>query len=224
MAARSPEAFIGDAGHALRTPLTIVRGHLQLLEDDPSERADTLRLVMDELDRMARLIDDLVLLARAEHVDFLQRAPVALDELTADVSAKAERLGARQWRVDEVAAAEIDADRERLGIAMLNLASNAFEHTEPGAEIGIGSALRNGEAHLWVRDNGPGVAPGDESRIFEPFARGTDPRRRRSGGAGLGLAITRAIAAAHGGCVRLDNRPGEGATFTLVVPVAGGRR
>jgi signal transduction histidine kinase len=164
-----------------------------------------------------------LLLARADHVDFLRRAPVALDELTADVSAKAERLGARRWRVDEVAAAEIDADRERLCIAMLNLVCNAFEHTEPGAEIGIGSALRNGEAHLWVRDDGPGVAPADESRIFEPFARGTDPRRRSSG-AGLGLALARAIAAAHGGCVRLDNRPGEGATFTLVVPVAGGLR
>ncbi len=217
------DAFSNDAAHALRTPLTIVRGHLQLLEDDPTERAETLRLVMDEVDRMGRLIDDLVLLARVEQPDFLNVERVALDELTHEFRDRAEDLGPRQWTLDDVAIAEIVADPGRLMTAMLKLATNAVENTEPGSELGIGSAVRDGEAWLWVRDNGCGVAPGDEGRVFERFRRGADARGR-SRGAGLGLAVAQALAAAHGGRIELDNRPGEGAMFTLVIPQQGPTR
>jgi signal transduction histidine kinase len=217
---RSQAAFINDASHELRTPLTIVRGHLQLLDDDPAEREATLRLVMDELNRMGRLVDDLVVLARAEQPGFLHVGPVDLDTFTVEVHAKAEAIAPRDWRIDEVVDVTIDADRDRLTQAMINLAANAANHTESGAEIGIGSAIRDGEAYLWVRDTGSGIAAGDETRIFARFARGADVTRS-SRGAGLGLAITRAIVDAHGGRIKLDNRPSSGATFALILPVKG---
>ncbi len=220
---RSQAAFVNDASHELRTPLTIVRGHLQLLDDDPAERESTLRLVMDELNRMGRLVDDLVLLARAEQPGFLHVGPVDLDAFTAEVHAKAEAIAPRDWRIDEVVEMTIDADRDRLTQAMINLAANAANHTGPGAQIGIGSAIRDGEAYLWVRDTGSGIAAGDEMRIFSRFARGVDATRS-SRGAGLGLAITRAIVDAHGGRIKLDNRPGSGATFTLILPLKGPAR
>jgi signal transduction histidine kinase len=217
---RSQAAFINDASHELRTPLTIVRGHLQLLDDDPAERETTLRLVMDELNRMGRLVDDLVLLARAEQPGFLHVGPVDLDTFTVEVHAKAEAIARRDWRIDEVVDVTIDADRDRLTQAMINLAANAANHTDEGAEIGIGSAIRDGEAYLWVRDTGSGIAAGDETRIFARFARGADVTRS-SRGAGLGLAITRAIVDAHGGRIKLDNHPGSGATFALILPLKG---
>ncbi len=215
----SQRAFVSDAGHELRTPITIIRGHLELLGDDPAERRETLALVDDELDRMARFVDDLVTLARAERPDFLHPEDVDLDLLTDELLAKAEGLGARAWRLDGRAAGLIRADRQRLTQAVMNLAGNAVQHTAPGAEIGLGSALADGRALLWVRDAGPGIAPEDQARIFARFARAGDGPRR-SEGAGLGLAIVRAIAEAHGGHVELTSRPGAGATFTLVLPTS----
>jgi signal transduction histidine kinase len=216
----SQRAFVSDAGHELRTPITIVRGHLELLGDDPAERRETLALVDDELDRMARFVDDLVTLARAERTDFLHLEEVDLDLLTDELLAKAEALGPRAWRLDGRATGLLRADRQRLTQAVMNLAGNAVEHTAEGDEIGLGSALRDGHVLLWVRDAGPGVAPEDQQRIFARFARAGDGRRR-SAGAGLGLAIVRAIAEAHGGRVELSSRvggPDSGATFTLVLP------
>jgi signal transduction histidine kinase len=212
--------FGNEAAHALRTPLTIMRGHLQLLEDDPAERAETLRLVINEVDRMGRLIDDLVVLARVDEPDFLDVERLALGELTREIFVKAETLGPRRWMLDDAVDAEIDADRNRLTTAMLKLAMNAVDYTEPGSEVGVGSAVRDGEAWLWVRDNGCGVTPGEESRVFERFRRGADGRHRPRG-AGLGLAVAQAISAAHGGRIELANRPGEGARFTLVIPQRG---
>ncbi len=104
----------------------------------------------------------------------------------------------------------------------MGLAQNAVQHTDKGDRIALGSAVERGEALLWVRDTGPGVAPDDQERIFERFARAS-ASRRRSEGAGLGLAIVRAIAEAHGGRVTLSSRPGAGATFTVVVPLDGHR-
>jgi signal transduction histidine kinase len=220
---RSQGAFINDASHELRTPLTIVRGHLQLLDDDPVERANTLRLVMEELNRMGRIVDDLLVLARAEQPGFLRYRPFALDEFTSEIRANADAIGPRRWVLDSTAHADVEADRDRLTQAMINLAANAAEATAPGAEIGIGSAIRDGEVHLWIRDTGPGVTPGDESRIFARFTRGGNASRG-SRGAGLGLAITRAIVDAHTGRIKLDNRPGAGATFIIIIPLKGPRR
>ncbi|GIU88066.1 MAG: two-component sensor histidine kinase [Acidimicrobiia bacterium] len=210
-------AFVDDAGHELRTPITVIRGHLELMGDDPAERAETLALVGDELDRMARIVDDLLLLAKAEQPDFLRPAPTDVAQLTLELLAKAQALGERHWVLDGVADVTAVLDEQRVTQAVLNLARNAVEHTAPGDEIGLGSARRDGVVALWVRDRGPGIAPADQQRVFERFtrARGT---RRRSDGAGLGLAIVHAIAEAHGGRVLLTSAVGAGARFTLELP------
>ena len=214
----SQRAFVSDASHELRTPITIVRGHLELLGDDPDERRETIALVTDELDRMSRFVDDLLLLARAEQDDFLRVGEVELGALTDELAEKASALGKRRWSVASRGEAVLVADRQRLTQAMMGLAQNAVQHTHEGAAIELGSARNGHEARLWVRDSGPGIAPRDQERVFERFARAS-AQARRSEGAGLGLAIVRAIAEAHGGRVELESRVGHGATFTLVLPL-----
>jgi two-component system, OmpR family, sensor kinase len=216
----SQRAFIDDAGHELRTPITIVRGHLELMGDDPRERADTMRLVSDELDRMTRIVEELLLLAKAEQSDFLRLGPVEVSDLTTELLVKARALGDRDWRLDGCAAGPIVADEHRLTQAMLNLVRNAVVHTGPDDEIAIGSAWTADGISLWVRDTGSGIAEADQRRIFERFSRGRGSPRR-SEGAGLGLAIVRAIAVAHGGRVTLASSPGQGAEFAIVLPAQG---
>jgi two-component system OmpR family sensor kinase len=208
--------LLDDAGHELRTPITIVRGHLEFLEDDPEHRAQTVKVLLDELDRMGRIVDDLLLLAQADEPDFLRLELVDVADLTAELETKASALGRRSWRVEATGRGIIVADRQRLTQAVVQLAHNAVQHTEEDAEVVLGSAVVPGEARFWVRDSGPGLPPEEQGRIFERFVRGSNGRR--SGGAGLGLAIVRAIAAAHAGRVELDSAPGRGATFTMVVP------
>ena len=210
--------FLNDAGHELRTPITIIRGHVELQGDDPSERRETRAIVLDELDRMARIVDDLLVLARAEEPDFLRRETVELEVLTGELLAKAGALADRDWRLAATGHGALVADRQRLTQAVMNLAHNAVQHTSEGDAVALGSAMRDGEARLWVRDSGPGVPTDQQERIFERFARSGD-NVRRSEGAGLGLAIVRAIAEAHGGRVELDSQEGMGSVFTVVLPV-----
>ncbi|MDA0170761.1 ATP-binding protein [Solirubrobacter taibaiensis] len=216
----SQRAFVSDASHELRTPITIVRGHLELLGDDPQERRETVALVTDELDRMSRFVDDLLLLAKAERSDFLRVDEVELGALTDELLDKAAALGKRSWALEARGEAVLHADRQRLTQAVMGLAQNAVQHTKDGDAIWIGTGVDAGEASLWVRDSGPGVAREDQDRIFDRFARAAGSRRR-SEGAGLGLAIVRAIAEAHGGRATLASQPGAGSTFTVVVPVSG---
>jgi signal transduction histidine kinase len=214
---RVQRQFVDDAGHELRTPITIIRGHLEVADADPEEQEKTSALVMDELDRMSRIVNDLLLLAKAKQPDFLDLDTVDLRTLTEDLHAKATALGPRDWRLEDVGRGLVVADRQRLTQAIMQLAQNATEHTSAGAEIALGSAVANGWATLWVRDLGPGIPPEDQDRIFQRFAR--TGGRRGTVGAGLGLAIVRAIAEAHHGRVELQSRPGLGATFSVVIPV-----
>lgn len=133
--------FLDDAGHELRTPITIIRGHLELMGDDPQERAQTLRLVDDELRRMSRLVDDLILLARSERPDFLLRTPVDIGDLLVETLAKATALGPRTWSLDAVPEGSFTVDRQRLAQALLQLAANAVEHTAPGDAITVGGTI-----------------------------------------------------------------------------------
>ncbi|GAA2450812.1 HAMP domain-containing sensor histidine kinase [Actinomadura vinacea] len=217
--------FVDDAGHELRTPITIVRGHLELMGDDPVEREETVRLVTDELDRMSRIVEDLLLLAKAERPDFVQLQWVPVTELTSDIYAKVRALGDREWVLDGIGEGDARVDPQRVTQAVAQLAHNAVQHTRPGDVVRVGSALDDACVRLWVADSGPGVHPDDADRIFERFAHGTATTasggRRPRTGAGLGLAIVRAIAAGHGGTVRLGGTHGEGATFELDLPRAG---
>jgi signal transduction histidine kinase len=207
--------FVDDAGHELRTPITIVRGHLELMSDDPRDRAQTTALVIGELDRMDRIVDDLLLLTNAKRPDFVRAAPVDLAELTTEIHAKASALADREWRLDAAGEGWFLLDRQRVTQAMMQLAANAARHT-PGGPISIGSSVAGDGVRLWVRDTGPGIDAATQRRIFDRFSRGDGPRHTE--GAGLGLAIVKAIAEAHGGSVTVESAPGQGSTFTIVMP------
>lgn len=194
-----------------------MRGHLELLDaTDPHDTAETRALLLDELDRMSRLVEDLVLLARAQRPDFLRPAAVDVASLTDEVLDKARALGNRQWRIDQRAPVTVMADAQRLTQALVQLAQNAVKFTGTDDIVAIGSSADTQLVRLWVRDSGLGVPPEDVERIFERFQRG--PGTQRNEGSGLGLAIVRAIAEAHGGHARVESPPGTGATFLLEIP------
>jgi two-component system OmpR family sensor kinase len=212
--------FLDDAGHELRTPLTVLRGHLELLDHgDPTELAQTRELLLDEVDRMARLVGDLILLAKSRRPDFLVLGEVDLATLTQSVLAKATALGEREWRLDRVARGRAVLDEQRVTQALLQLADNAVKHTDPGAVIAVGSAVEDGRVRLWVRDSGDGIAPEDRGAVLERFGR--SQVRPGDGGFGLGLSIVSAIADAHGGDVRITDAEPHGAHVEISLPERG---
>ena len=225
--------FLDDVAHELRTPITIVRGQLEVMGDDPDERAETLAIVTDELDRMGRYVSELLVIAKAEHPDFLQLAPVDIGELMESMMTKVTSIADRTWVLDGAPAPgrlAVVADADRLAQALVNLATNAVEHTEDGAEIGLGARVVGGHAQLWVRDTGLGIDPAISGVLFERTSRAPTNRIRRPDGTGLGLSIVAAIAEAHRGRVDVDSRSASGefgeaaasdhgATFTITIPI-----
>ncbi|MER6910753.1 HAMP domain-containing sensor histidine kinase [Streptomyces sp. NPDC000594] len=214
--------FLDEVGHELRTPITVVRGHLELMRDDglDEERASTRALLVDELDRMSRIVGDLLLLAKAERPDFLTVGETNLTDLIVDSVAKARALGHRHWRVAAVAEEVVLVDGQRLAQGLIQLAANAVRHTLDGDLIEMGSAVREGRVLLWVRDTGPGVGPVDRERIFGRFVqsgRAASPERAGTG-IGLGLAIVKEIAQAHGGTVWVEDAETGGARFVMDLP------
>jgi two-component system, OmpR family, sensor kinase len=224
----SQRDFVLDANHELRDPITIVRAHLQLMDDDPEERRRTVQLALDELDRMAAIVGDLKLLAEAEQPGFLQHEWIDLPVFTRELAAKTSALTSRQWLIDEEGDLPFFADRHRLTEAVMNLANNAVHHTDDSDTLALGTSVSEDELRLWVRDSGIGIPMADQSRIFDRFTRGTGSHSRYPG-SGLGLAIVKAIAEAHGGRVEVESGLGEGSVFTIVVRrdpgkgVAGGQ-
>jgi two-component system, OmpR family, sensor kinase len=213
----SQREFVQDTNHELRDPITIVRAHLQLMDDDPEERQRTVKLALDELDRMGRIVGDLKLLAEADQPGFLQRERVDPADFTLELAAKARALAPRHWPIDHEGGAPFFADRHRLTQAVMNLAHNAVQHTDDSDTIAIGTSVGEDEVRLWVRDTGTGISMSDQVRIFDRFTRGTGSHSRYAG-SGLGLAIVKAIAEAHGGQVEVESRLDEGSTFTIIVP------
>ena len=214
---RAHREFVQDASHELRDPLTICRGHLELLGDDADERKRTIALVLEEIDRMGRIVDDLQLLSEAEQPDFLRLEWIDLRIFTHELTSKAGALSERRWTQDRIGDGPFLADRHRLTEAMMNLAHNALQHTTEDDTLAIGTSLSEDELRIWVRDTGTGIPVADQASIFERFTRGTGAQRRYRG-SGLGLAIVKAIAEAHGGSIDLESRLGEGSTFTIVLP------
>ncbi|NLT30954.1 MAG: HAMP domain-containing histidine kinase, partial [Propionibacterium sp.] len=222
--------FLDDVAHELRTPLTIIQGNLELLdENDPEDVTQTRELLMDELERMQRLVEDLLTLARAGRPDFLHLQSVSVPDFATEVMSRLRPLGDRRWGCVSVAPGRITADRQRLIQAVVQLAANAVKFTDAGDEITVSvrwdepappvrARCMHTDRYLAVavQDTGVGIAPEDQERIFERFGR-TDSARRVDG-SGLGLAIVSAIADAHGGTVQLESEPGEGSTFTLWLP------
>lgn len=214
--------FLDDAGHELKTPLTVLRGHLEVLDTASDHDVEETRdLLLDEVDRMSRLVGDLILLAKSDRPDFVRVAPVDLGDLTEDLLAKCGGLGERDWRLDTSASGTVEVDAQRLTQAVLQLAHNAVRHTTDGDQVAIGSAYDGRRLRLWVRDTGPGLAPDDRTRVFERFARADAGEHD---GFGLGLSIVDAIAEAHGGRARWEDPAREGhphgSRFVVDVPAA----
>ena len=216
------EQFISDVSHELRTPLTIVKGHLQVLDREAQPDPQLVKLehalVIDELDRMNRLIGDLLTLARAGRQDFLRREPIGLDLFLTSLKAQGPHLGEREWSIDCLPGGTVEADQDHLTQIFLNLMQNAVAHTSPGQVIALGgSRTRPGDSvKLWVRDEGEGMEEEVRRHVFERFYRGEGDAG--GGRVGLGLAIARALVAAHGGTIGVESSPGHGAHFTVALP------
>ena len=209
--------FIRETSHELRTPITICRGHLELLDSDPTaaELRETVELVIDELDRMARIVEDMNTLTRMEDPASLRREAIDIDLLVADVASKAAPLVAGRLEVTSgPTGGHLRADPQRLTQALINLLRNAAQHTPYNTKIELRALAVDDRWRFEVTDHGDGVSPKDVESVFLPFCTGTST----TPGNGLGLAIVFGIARAHGGAAGLDNRPGSGATFWLEVP------
>ena len=210
--------LLADVRHELGTPITIVRGHLELVDArDPGDVEATRAIALDELDRMGHLLEDIAELSEAEREDRVPLQPVDVGELTRRVLAKVAVIPGREWRAGPVAEVRVDADPARLTQAWLQLADNAAKYSPEGSAVVLGSERRGDQVELFVTDEGPGIPAAARERIFERFGRVDDGRGIR--GSGLGLAIVSAIARAHGGRVELDSVPGRGTRFALSLPL-----
>ena len=211
--------LLDDVRHELKTPITIVRGHLEMMDaSDELDVATTREIGITELDRMTRLVDDIDLLAAVEG-DQYAIGVVDIDTLTARVGELVVAIPGHEWSVSVSGVGIVEADADRLVQAWLQLADNAAKYTPPGSPIELGSSVEDdGSALLWVQDHGPGILPAQRHTIFRRFDRAG--ARRAVGGSGLGLAIVDAIARAHHGRCVVTDTPGGGATFTIHIPPA----
>jgi signal transduction histidine kinase len=219
--------FVGAIAHDLRTPLFILRGHLKGLERGvaatPEKTAHYVAVSQAEADALERLIADLFAYTRLEYLEEApERAPLDLRELLREAIAGAQpQAAAKAITVTLDAPAEdpfLLGDRHLLARAVENLLDNALRHTPQGGRITVGLTRQNGMLVFTVADTGPGIAPDDLPRLFTPLFRGETSRNRQTGGAGLGLAISRRILRAHGGDLTAANRAEGGAIFTGTLP------
>jgi signal transduction histidine kinase len=210
------ERFLHDASHELRTPVTIARGHLELLESDHPQRPEV-EVALDELGRIERILGRLLLLAKADRPDFVVSRDVDLEPFLEDVFIRWSGVAPRVWRLGHIASGRLRADEEALRIALDALLENAVKYTEPDDGIEIRTEAARGELVIEVADEGCGIPGAALERIFDRFARVDAARNRSDGGVGLGLAIVDAIAKAHGGRCTVHANEG-GATFALHLP------
>jgi two-component system OmpR family sensor kinase len=212
----SQEQFLHDASHELRTPVTIARGHLEVLRRSGSSNGEV-DVALDELGRIERIVERLLLLAKADRPDFLAVTEIELEAFLEDVFMRFAEVAPRRWRLSELAAGTLRADAEQLRIALDALLENAVKHTEPGEVVELRSRVVEGGVAIEVTDEGGGIPREALGRIFERFGRADSARNRSVGGVGLGLSIVAAIARAHGGRCSVSSGAG-GSTFTLKLP------
>jgi heavy metal sensor kinase len=213
--------FVADASHELRTPLTTLRLNLSTLRRGDGARSPEEQEILADLDheveRLSRLVEGLLILARADAGQPIERQPVALDALVRRVCrALAPRLGDRTLRCDPLAPAQVWGNADQLEQVVHNLLDNAVKYTAAGGTIAVSVRVEGAAAVLAVRDDGVGIAPADLPHIFERFYRASTARGRS--GAGIGLAIADGIVRAHGGRIEVASAPGAGSTFTVWLP------
>jgi signal transduction histidine kinase len=220
--------FVADASHELKTPLTVMRAGVERAlteQQTPPEALVPLEETLEGIRHMTELVDALLTLARVDEGRMeLHKESVDLGEVLGDVHETAQMLG--EGAGVEVALEVppepivIGADRHRMRQLVMNLVTNAIKYTPAGGKVWVGLTASEQAATITVRDTGIGIAPGDVGRVFDRFWR-ADPARSRTGehpGFGLGLAISKWIAEAHGGSIGLTSRPGRGSTFTVTLP------
>jgi two-component system OmpR family sensor kinase len=214
--------FVADASHELRTPLTSIRGYAELLRKggfpDAVSRERALSRVEHEAARMGSLVDDLLLLARLDQGRSLRTEAVDLAAVARDAVEDARAVDPdRPILLGGEVSVIVAGDRDGLGQVAHNLVRNALVHTPPGSPVGVDVTSDGTMGTIRVRDEGPGLPPWRAEQVFDRFFRGDVARSR--GGTGLGLSIVRAIAEAAGGNASVESRPGEGATFTVSIPL-----
>ncbi len=217
--------FVADASHELRTPLAAIRGYTELAQrmgDDREAVAHAMSRVASETDRITRLVEDLLLLARLDSGRPLEREPVDLSRLAVDAVSDAHIAGPdHHWELDlPPEPVVVTGDEARLHQVMANLLANARIHTPPGTAVTTRLSTGPTQTLLQVIDNGPGIPAAQQSEVFERFARGDSSRSRKGGSTGLGLAIVSAVVKAHNGTIALSSRPGR-TEFAVRLPVNG---
>ena len=211
--------LLDDVGHELRTPIAVVRGHLELTDPaDPEDVRQTQLLALDELDRMGMLVGDLILLAKSVQSDFVTPVDTDVAELTELVFDKSLALGERRWKMESAAFTRAMVDPTRITQAWLQLVANAVRYSEHCSTVSLGSAVRDGHLQMWVRDEGIGIAPEDIDLVRQRFKR-TAGAQKLASGTGLGLSIVETIVAAHGGRLDILSEVGRGSVFTMVIPL-----
>jgi signal transduction histidine kinase len=218
-AADREREFVRDASHQLRTPITIARGHVEMMvRGDSGPDAADAAIVLEELGRLQHMSDRLLLLASAEYPGFLVLEPLALAEFVETAAARWTAVADRAWIVHASVAGRVLADRERMSCALDTLIENAIKATRPGEAIALVALARGDVPVLLVADRGIGIREEQRERIFERFARGATVRGRPWGGTGLGLPLVRAIAEAHGGTAVLVESVDGWTQFELRLP------
>lgn len=213
------ERFIHDASHELKTPVTIARGHLELLRSDGRHDVE---VPLDELRRIDAILGQLLLLATAGQPDFLRLEPIELEAFLEDVFMRWSEVAPRSWRLGPVVSAGVLADPERLRTALDALLDNAVKYSDEDSAIELRARWSgDGEVVIEVEDEGIGISRDAIGRIFARFGRADTARTRSAGGVGLGLAIVEAIAGHHGGRCSVQSGP-HGSVFSLHLPVAAG--
>lgn len=215
-------AFASDASHELRTPLTVIRGQLEVLARQPNPAVEDVRrvegLVRTEILRMERLVDDLLVLARAEEQEFLRPRTIDLPSFASELLEGVRTIADRRFELGPIPDGSIEADPDRLVQALRNLLRNAVDYTQEGGLVRLVGSASGDRVTLAVEDDGPGIPMEHRERVFDRFHRTDSARTRAHGGAGLGLAIARAVVEAHGGTILAGESPEGGARVAIELP------